>query len=186
MSFWHPDPMYVPHSELGYMHGEAPELDRKLREGDGLAWRGDPRLELRMGIATAKRSGPDSMTGKWKRRGDIVGRRYEVWRAMEDGGEQRIGHWRLEEFDRLLLDLATMDPRSPGHENLADRLEREERKIEKVKSDEFREAVAPMLEHQMRLAHDTTQPLVFFPQAGWDGPAESMVTPADPSTAEAQ
>lgn len=178
--------MYVPHSELGYLHGEAPELDRKLREGDGIMWRGDPRLELRMGILTAKRNGPNPATGRWQRRGDIVARRYEVWRNMEDGTEQRIGHWLLEEFDRILVDLGPMDPRSPGHVPVADRLEKADAQVEKAQSAAFREAVGPMLEHQMRLAHDRNNPGVFFPQAGWDGPAESTTTPSDPSPAEAQ
>lgn len=177
--------MYVPHPELGYMHGEAPELDRKLRLGDGLAWRGDIRLELRVGVALAKRSGYDENTKRHQRMGDIVARRYEVWRQMEDGTDQRIGHWRLEEFDRILLDLAGMDPRSPGHIPVADRLEKADAAVEKAKSAEFREAAGPMLEHQMRLAHDRNNPGVTFHQAGWDGPRESTATTTDPPTAKA-
>ncbi len=175
--------MYVPHPDAGYMHGEAPALDSKLRLGDGIAWRGDIRLELRMGTATAKKAGYDENTKRFQRRGDIVARRYEVWRQMEDGTELRIGHWRLEEFDRILLDLAEMDPRSPGHEAVADRLDKADAATEKAKSAEFREAAGPMLEHQMRLAHDRNNPLVTFHQAGWDGPKESTATTVDPSPA---
>ena len=125
----------------GFVHGDAPALDRKLREGDGIAWPGDPRLWLGMGIIEHK------ATKK-------VGRRYEVWRDMEDGSTQLIGHWRLEEFDRILLDLCGMRAEAPGHVPVADLLDKADKAMHKADSDAFREAAGPMIEHQMALAQE--------------------------------
>lgn len=158
--------LYTPNPVTGIMHGEAPELDRKLREGDNLFWKGDPRLSLAMGVLTAKRSGYDNKVERTVRKGDILARRYEVWRHNEDGTDTLVGHWRLEEFDRIILDLVAMDPRTPGHVPVEERLAKADAELEKRKSEEFREVAGPMIEHVMLIAHDTTQPKHTFRQVG--------------------
>ena len=158
--------LYTPNPVTGIMHGEAPELDRKLREGDNLFWKGDPRLSLHMAVLTAKRSGYDDNLGRVVRKGDILARRYEVWRHNEDGTDTLVGHWRLEEFDKIILDLVGMDPRTPGHVPVEERLDKADAELEKQKSYEFREAMGPLIEHAMSIAHDTTQPKHTFRQVG--------------------
>lgn len=150
--------LLTPHGALGYLHGEAIELDRKLREGDGLMWQGDPALSLNVGVMTAKRSGYDENVKRRVTRGEAVARRYEVWRHTEDGEDVIIGSWRIEEFDKILFDLVQMDPRSRGHEDLADRLDKADEEKAKADSEKFRDTVGPMIEHQMKLAHDIFNP----------------------------
>jgi hypothetical protein len=146
-------PLYTTNPDAGYMHAEAPELDRKLREGDGILWPGDPRLELRMGIISDR-------TGK------IRARRYEVWRNMEDGSEQRLGHWRLEEFDRILLDLGPMRLDAPGHVDAVDRIEKHNQAHEAKVWQRGRDAMGEMMSHAASILHDTTQPKNVFRQVG--------------------
>lgn len=168
--------LLTPSNDLGYLHGDAPELDRKLREGDGLAWQGDPALWLQVGVLTAKRPGFDENLKRHVNRGDIVARRYEVWRHTEQGEDVMIGHWKIEEFDKILFDLVSMDPRSRGHVPVEERLLKAEAAKEKEESDKFRDAIGPMLEHQMLLAHDTANPKTKFRQVG--GFADSEKTDA--------
>lgn len=144
---------YIPHPDIGYVHAEAYELERKLREGDGIFYSGDPRLELRVGVMVPT---------KGKYRGQIRGRRYEVWRHGEDGKDVRIGHWRLEEFDRILLDMAQMDVRTPGHESIIDRIEAGNDEHEKKLARDFRDAYGEMLEHGHKLIHDRNNPRTTF------------------------
>lgn len=158
--------LYVADPDTGFVHGEAVEMDRKIKQGDGIMWRGDPTLELRMGVLTAKRGGYSRMAKRYVHRGEIVARRYEVWRHTENGEDLQIGHWRLEEFDRILLDLVQMDPRTPGHVDVTTRLEQAEKKKEKEVSDQLRDALGPMLEHQMALARDLANPQTTFYQVG--------------------
>ncbi len=157
---------YIADPSVGFLHAGAEELARKLREGDGLVWTGDPSLELRMALLRAARTGYHSGTRRHQHKGDIVARRYEVWRHTEQGQDVLIGHWRLEEFDAILIDLVAMDVRKPGHTPLADRLDRADADKEKAKSAEFREAAGPMLEHMMLLGHDLNNPRITFRQVG--------------------
>jgi hypothetical protein len=146
--------LLTPNQDFGWVRADAADLDRKLREGDGIHWTGDPRLELRQGVIEEMRWGRP--TGK------IVARRWEVWRHCEDGTDQMIGHWRMEEFDRILLDLALMRADAPGHEFIADVLDRKDAEQEKKVWGKWRESQGAMLEHLAKLYHDTHEPKNVF------------------------
>lgn len=147
-------PILTPNGDLGFLRGDAPELDRKLREGDGIHWTGDPDLELRQGIVEEMRSG--RLTGK------IVARRWEVWRYCEDGVERMIGHWRMEEFDRILLDLSTMRAEAPGHKFVDDAINEANAANEERVWQPYREKMFELKEHMGKLIHDRTQPKNVF------------------------
>lgn len=150
--------MLVPTDNAGFVHSGVERLDRQLREGDGMVWRGDSRLRLKVGVITAQKRVQHPVTGKWLNRGDIVAKRYEVWRHNEDGTDTIIGHWRMEEFDRILFDLVQMDPRTPGHVPVEERIDKANAEVDKQNSREFQEAVGKYLDHKLRLVHDRTQP----------------------------
>jgi hypothetical protein len=154
--------LYRTHELVGYMHADAPELDRKLRDGDGIFWTGDPRLYLAMGIVQANRRMWVEELGRYVNPGEVVARSYEVWRHGEDGREHLIGRWRVEEFDRILMDLAPMRLDSPGHKDTLDEIDKHNAKLEKAASDQMKEALAEGLEHQLKLWHDRTQPKNVF------------------------
>src|SRR6478609_3438008 len=141
--------LYVPGSAGGFVHAGAEELDRKLRAGDGVAWTGDPRLELRIGIIEEVRGG--RKTGR-------IARRYEVWRNMEDGREERLGHWSMAEMDKILLDVTLMkagaEGRAPGVES---RIDAENAKIEQKAQDQYRDVMGEMLDHAARLKVDRNE-----------------------------
>lgn len=144
---------------LSNITAEAVELDRWLREGKPeLGWRGDPRLDLRIGTLQAKKTGIDPVTGTWKKMGDVVARRYEVWRHTEDGEDVQIGHWRLDEYLKIIPDLVDMDPRKPGHESVLDKIDRHNEALEREQSHRYYDAVGEMMDHYIRLWHDRTQP----------------------------
>lgn len=132
---------------------EAQEVDRWLREGKPtIGWRGDPRLELRMGYSVAADNGV--YHGKYKRRGDVVGVRWEVWRACEDGKDRRILAAPAEGLTDIIPRLIGVDPRTPGHEDVMDRVEREDAQVQKEKANAIREAHGEHMDHLWRLVHD--------------------------------
>lgn len=147
--------LLLPNSDFGWVRADAPELDRKLREGDGIHWSGDPDLDLRQGVVEEMRSGRP--TGK------IVARRWEVWRHCEDGVDRMIGHWRMEEFDRILYDLATMRAGAEGRTTGAvDRIDKANDANEKRVWEKGRDAYGEMLEHLAKLWHDRNNPKTVF------------------------
>lgn len=158
--------MYIADPSVGYLHSEAAETARKLREGDGLVWRGDPTLELRMALLRASKAGYHAVTKRHQKKGDIVARRYEVWRHTEAGEDVMIGHWRLDEFASILLDLVAMDVRTPDHTPLAARLDAADEAQRSKLSADFHEAAAPMFEHMLHLGHDLNNPRNVFRQVG--------------------
>lgn len=134
--------LYTPGPDGGFLHADAADLAWKLQNGDGLTFSGDPRLELRVGILEEKATGR-------------IARRYEVWRTMEDGREERLGHWRLDEFHSILPDLVIMRAGAEGKVKSVDaRLAEADRAMEKQKSQEFRDAYGPMIEHALALRRD--------------------------------
>lgn len=143
---------YVPHAEIGYLHSTAEDLDRKLREGDGLLWPGDPRLSLGVGV----------IEDRHKRK--IVARRYEVWRHNEDGSDAMIGHWLLEEYDRILFDLVRMRVEAPGHEDVVVSIDKANAITEAKNSQEIRDHLGEAMEHGAKLFHDRTEPKNVFRQ----------------------
>ena len=149
--------LHVPDSQMGYVHADAAKVDRQLREGDGLMWTGDPRLELRMGVVQANRRAYVPALGRYVSRGEIVARRYEVWRHCEDGIDRRIGSWRIEEFDRILMDLAPMRLDAPGRTDTLERIDAGNAAIEKENTDKFRDAAGEMLDHKLRLIQTHTE-----------------------------
>lgn len=117
-------------------------------------WTGDPRLELRIGILKEKATGRTA-------------RRYEVWRHCEDGSDQRIGTWRMDEYGQILHDLAVMRAGAEGREvSVLDRIDTHNAKIEKANADKYKDAAGVILDHGARLLHDTTQPKQTFRQVG--------------------
>lgn len=147
-----------PNLQTGYVHSEAPELDRKLREGDGIFWAGDPRLFLSMGIITASRGGWVEALQRTVRKGEVLARRYEVWRWGEDGQAHLIGTWKVEHFDRILMDLAPLRLDSPGHVDTLKAIDDHNAALEKDRSDKVKESLMEGLEHQVRLWHDRNSP----------------------------
>ncbi len=150
--------LLVNHPEAGFVHGEAEELDRKLRQGDGVLWGGDSRLYLAVGVLEDRSVQPPR-----------IGRRYEVRREMEDGSDQLIGHWRLEEFDRILFDLAPMKAAvdRPGSvPDVIERIDADNAKLEAEISTEIRDNLGGAMEHAAKLLHDTTEPGNVFRQVG--------------------
>jgi len=146
--------LLLPNNDFGWVRADAADLDRKLREGDGIHWSGDPDLDLRQGVIEKTRSGRPT--------GEIVARRWEVWRHCEDGIDRMIGHWRMEEFDRILFDLARMRADSPGHEDVVDVIERKNDENEKRIWGQWRDKQGEMMEHLAKLYHDRTQPKNVF------------------------
>lgn len=141
--------LVLPNADFGWIRADAADLDRKLREGDGIHWSGDPDLDLRQGVVEEMRSGRP--TGK------IVARRWEVWRHCEDGVDRILAHWRIEEFDRILFDLARMRAGSPAHEDVIDRIDAANEANEERIWAQGRDKMGEMLEHMLKLHHDTTE-----------------------------
>lgn len=146
--------LLTPNANFGWVRADAADLDRKLREGDGIHWSGDPDLDLRQGVVEEMRSGRP--TGK------IVARRWEVWRHCEDGVDRLIGHWRMEEFDRILFDLAAMRAEAPGHVDVIDSIDAKNLAAEAAIWEPWRQAQGEMLEHMAKLYHDRNNPKNVF------------------------
>lgn len=123
------------HPVVGYLHAGANELQRILREGDGASWPGDPRLSLACRVIEHP-----------TRRG-VHGRRYEVWRNMEDGGFELINHWRLDEFQQILPDMIKARMDSPAWTPAEERMDANNARIEKEHADRYVDRMAPMMEH---------------------------------------
>lgn len=141
--------------DLGFVPWEAQEMDRWLREGNAtLGWRGDPRLELRIGVLVANATGIDPRSGKYHRKGDRIAWRWEVWRNCEDGTEQRLLQRKAEEITEIIPSLIKMDPRTPGFENVMDTVEREDAAIQKARADKIGEAIGEQREHLWKLVAD--------------------------------
>lgn len=140
-----------PDNRVAWMRSDAPELEDKLQNGDGMGFPGDPRLTLAQGVIQANRRMQHPITKRWVRKGEILARRWEVWRLCEDGVDRRIGTWRMEEFDRILLDMSGMRLDSPGHADTIDQIEKHNAEIEDRVSRDAQDALGQMLDHGNRL-----------------------------------
>jgi hypothetical protein len=129
----------------GYIAPEWQDLARKLVEGDGINWTGDPRLDLRIGVLTNRKTGKE-------------GRRLEVWRSNEDGSESLVGHWLPREQAHVCYDLARMRPERPGHVSILDVIDKHNAELEAKASADFIDAMLPAAEHAARLFHDQNNP----------------------------
>jgi hypothetical protein len=135
---------------------EAHELAGWLADGKPeLGWRGDPRLELRIGVLTMHRNGLDR-TGRFRRAGERLAWRYEIWRHNEDGTEGEILHRTESQFNEIIPELVKLDPRTPGHVPTMDLLEAHNKIVDKSKSDTIKEAVGEHVEHLWKLVADRT------------------------------
>lgn len=146
-------PLYLPNG--GVHDPEWTELDRRLRDGDGIHWAGDPRLWL--GIGTIEAS-----NGK-------TARRLEVWRDNEDGSTTMIGHWHPKEQYRVLHDLAQMRADAPGHVDVLDRIDAHNAALQEKHDQAAREALLEQLDHAARLWHDRNNPRQKFFLGGRGG-----------------
>lgn len=148
--------MLTPHNEAGYMSSEWTDLDRKIREGDGIMWPGDPRMWLGVGIVEAR-----GHQGRITRKAP-VGRRLEVWRDCEDGESRLVGAWHPTELFRILVDLCAMRVEAPGHVSAETRIDDHNDKIEKDAADAQADKTCEALEHALRLRHDKLEPQTRF------------------------
>lgn len=153
-------------SNGGFVHAEAGELARKLQQGDGILWAGDPRLELGMGTLEAPASMWYPPFGRRVKKGEVLARCYIVMRNNEDGTTTPVGQWRLEDFDRILMDIAPLRLDSPGHVDTLAAIDAHNDALEKERD---ATAVGVMMEdneHRMKLWADTTQGKTMFRQVG--------------------
>ena len=149
--------LYVP-GNGGFVHYGAEGLDRQLREGDGIHWTGDPNLSLAIGTVEEERGG--FKTGR-------RAHRYEVWRHCEDGTDQRLGTWRMEEFGMILHEVAVMragaEGKAPG---VIQRLDDANKATETVQTDQFRGNYGQVIEHGAWVHNQENEPKVKFGQVG--------------------
>jgi hypothetical protein len=118
-----------------------------------LGWRGDPRLELEIGVITAAKSG--YRDGKFYRKGDVVAQQFQVWRHNESGKYEQLFARRVSDWLDIIPTLIESDPRTPGFRPVMDRVEEANAKVEAEKSREFQEAWGEMTEHLWSIASET-------------------------------
>lgn len=160
------DGVLHPHQLLGFVR-DTTAFEHTLAKGDGIAWPGDEDMELHQGVVT-------SPNGR-----EILARRWEVWRNCEDGKCRIIGHWRIEEFDKIIFDLARMRPEAPGHVSVEDVIDAANDKIEAKNSAQFRDSMGAAIDHGARLLADTTGPKQTFRQM--PGMRDLDTTPSEPA-----
>lgn len=118
------------------IHAGAYDLEAKL-------WEMDTRLSLKMRVIEHP-----------KRKG-VKGRRYEVWRRNEDGQDSMIGHWRLDEFDRIWPDMQVMRAGAEGRvDDVLTRLDKDNDARDRQATDEFNDAYGRLAEHKLALERD--------------------------------
>lgn len=136
--------LLVPSGQYGYLPSNLARIADEVCDGKPeVGWRGDPALELRIGLIT-------------DRRGNHVGKSLEVWRNCEDGMARRIGRWKMSESDQIIHDLIAMDIRTPGRVNGIDAIEKADEAAERQRKRDFAEAYGPLAEHALALARDRT------------------------------
>lgn len=142
----------MPHTTISEVPWEAQELADDLTRGKPeIGWKGDPRLELRIGYITAAHSGYSNIAKRHVNAGDPVDWRYEVWRHNEDGKDTPISRWRPDEFHTILTDLVAMDPRTPGHEDAHVVNQRHMKAAHRENARQIREAFGEMAEHRLSI-----------------------------------
>lgn len=132
---------------------EAHMLADWLTDGKAeLGWRGDPRLELRLGVLTAASHGRSH--GRFFRKGDIVAYRYEVWRHNEDGTDTEVIHRAAKDWHEIIPELVQLDPRTPGHVDTMTKIEAANKAQESANTRAFNDAYGEMTEHLWKLVSD--------------------------------
>jgi hypothetical protein len=146
--------LYTP--DGGVTDPEWRELDRRLREGDGIHWAGDPRLWLGIGTVV------EQPTGR-------TARRLEVWRDNEDGSTTMVAHWHPSEQFRVMADLAEMRADAPGHISVENRIDRHNDELQRKHDAAVREQMIEQLDHAIRLHVDRNNPRTKFFLGGRGG-----------------
>lgn len=132
---------------------EATTVADALTQGDPVhGWKGDPRLSLHVGVIRAAQDGV--YHGKFRRRGDVIGKCYQVMRHNEDGTDLPILQRRLDQWHEIIPAMVQIDPRTPGHVDTMTRVERANTLEEKHRSDDFQEAHGEATEHLWKLVSD--------------------------------
>lgn len=131
------------------------DVDRWLREGkQEVGWRGDPRLWLDIGVIKTHQHGIDPKTGRYQRAGDVIGWQWQVKRHTELGKEEIILRLKGEDLYRIFEKLIAIDPRTPGHEDTMDVVEREDALLQKHRQQAIAEAHGENMEHLWALVAD--------------------------------
>lgn len=150
---------------LNDMPYEATLLADDLVLGNaGHGFKGDPRLSLVVGVLTAAKTGRDARNGRWYKKGELLARRYEVRRHLEDGTDETIISRPLHLLHEILPALVQMDPRNPGFKSTFDRVNEHNDARDKQAATDVREAHGEMVEHLWALAHDRSGPKTTFRQ----------------------
>lgn len=108
-------------------------------------WRGDKRLSLHLGVLVASSDG--YRKGKWYRAGDPVATRYEVHRHNEDGTDTPLIYRDMDKLHEIIPKLVSMDPATPGHEEVMDIVERDNASVERQNSRDFADSYGGMIDH---------------------------------------
>lgn len=139
-------PAEVMHVAHWLLHGK-PEL----------GWRGDDKLELRIALLMAASSGYSEEMKRRVHRGEVCGKRIEVWRHCEDGEDRRIGSWHLHEWADIIADMVKMDPSSPAHVSTEARIDAANRRKEVEQAARMTDKMGELMEYAARLHHDRTK-----------------------------
>lgn len=145
-------------SGAGWVRSEDADIDRQLREGDGLVWKGDPTLWLGYGVYLAPKRMQHPITKRWLAKGDLIAKRYEVWSHTTDGEDVLVNHWKMDEFGRILFDIAGQKAGFEGRVLSAEeRMDKNNAAVEKRAMDTFRDSYAAMYEHMHSIIQEKTQ-----------------------------
>lgn len=134
---------------------ECVVLDNQLRQGvSTLGWRGDPRLYLEVGVITSNNTGYSRKVGRVVRHGEVLGRQLIVMRHCETGKDEILMRRKMEDLHKIIPQLITSDPRTPGFEDVMDTVEREDAAKQKQVATDIFEARAECAEHLWALVGD--------------------------------
>jgi len=132
--------LFVPRARGDFVLHDEDRIRRELQDGNpSVGWPGDRRLMLVQKVIRLRSPGGGHRTG----------RRWEVWRACEDGQDRFIGSWPLDQSHRIIPDLAKMRAERPGggaDERLAE-IDRHNQALEADRQRQAEEAWLQMLEH---------------------------------------
>jgi hypothetical protein len=138
-------------------------LEKVIQQGDPVkGWPGDPRMELRVGVLSAAKTGWSEQVHRLVVRGEPLARRLEVWRHTETGRDERIGTWNFDELPHVVADLVLMDPSRPNHESILDRIDRTNAEKEYEATRIYQDVAGEMAEHLAKLNHDRNNPRNVF------------------------
>lgn len=152
-----------PNVAAGFIEAAAEGIDRMLREGDILMWPGDPDLSLNMGYVQMEKRAWVPQLGRYANKGEVITRRYEVWRHCEDGVDRIIGTWNPDHIDRIIPDLARMRLGSPGHVDTIKAIDDHNDALREANSRETREVMAEVKEYATKLVVEREEGKSFFP-----------------------